>query len=83
MGLHPVPPVSSESGTLRPMPDSGRIVYFEHTVVGAYVRVAAICAETGTEVVVMGPVGAALHDLERLARRKLERRLAQDTGEET
>lgn len=63
------------------MPDSSpRTVYFEHTAVGAYQRVAAVCAETGTEVVVMGPVGAALHDLERLALRKLERRLAQDTG---
>lgn len=63
------------------MPDSSqRTVYFEHTAVGGSVRVAAVCAETGTEVVVMGPVGAALHDLERLALRKLERRLAQDTG---
>ena len=64
------------------MPASpARIVYFEHTPVGGFVRVAAICAETGTEVVVMGQVNAALHDLERLARRKLERRLAQDAGE--
>lgn len=64
------------------MPESSTLtVYFEHTPVGAYVRVAAICAETGTEVIVMGPVHAALHDLERLARRKLERRLAQDAGE--
>jgi hypothetical protein len=64
------------------MSDSaGRIVYFEHTAVGAYVRVSAICADTGTEVVVMGPAHAALYDLERLARRKLERRLAQDAGE--
>ncbi|WP_296571502.1 serine hydroxymethyltransferase [Phreatobacter sp.] len=64
------------------MPESQpRIVYFEHTALGAYIRCAAICAETGTEVVVMGPVQAALHDLERLARRKLERRLAQDAGE--
>lgn len=64
------------------MPDSsGRTVYFEHRPLGAYMRVAAICAETGAEVVVMGPVNAALHDLERLARRKLERRLAQDRGE--
>ncbi len=64
------------------MPESSaRIVYFEHTPVGGFVRVAAICAETGTEVIVMGPVHAALHDLERLARRKLERRLAQDAGE--
>jgi hypothetical protein len=60
---------------------SGRIVYFEHTVVGAYVRVSAICADTGVEVVVMGPAHASVHDLERLARRKLERRLAQDAGE--
>ncbi len=64
------------------MPESsGRTVYFEHTVIGAYLRCAAICAETGTEVVVMGPAHTALSDLERLARRKLERRLMQDTGE--
>lgn len=63
------------------MPDSSqRTVYFEHTAVGAYLRVAAVCAETGAEVVVMGPAHAALHDLERLALRKLERRLSQDTG---
>lgn len=64
------------------MPESQpRTVYFEHTAVGAYLRCAAICADTGTEVVVMGPVHTALNDLERLARRKLERRLAQDAGE--
>lgn len=53
-------------------------VYFEHTILGAYARVAAICGETGIEVVVMGPAHAARHDLERLALRKLQRRLAQD-----
>lgn len=58
-----------------------RTVYFEHTALGAYLRCAAICADTGTEVVVMGPIHTALHDLERLARRKLERRIAQDAGE--
>ncbi len=64
------------------MPESpGRTVYFEHTVIGAYLRCAAICGETGTEVVVMGPAHTALSDLERLARRKLERRLMQDAGE--
>lgn len=62
------------------MPARAASVYFEHTAVGAYLRVAAICAETGTEVVVMGPAHAAPHDLERLALRKLERRLAQERG---
>jgi hypothetical protein len=64
------------------MPESpGRTVYFEHRRVGAVIRTAAICGETGIEVVVMGPAGASPHDLERLALRKLERRLAQAGGE--
>ncbi len=52
-------------------------VYFEHSRLGNFHRVAAIDAATGIEVTVSGPVGAAPHDLERLALRRLERRLAQ------
>lgn len=56
-----------------------REVYFEFVAIGNTVRVSAICSVTGVEVQVLGPVGAARRDLERLALRKLERRLA-DTG---
>lgn len=56
-----------------------REVYFEFVAIGNTVRVSAICSVTGVEVQVIGPTSAARHDLERLALRKLERRLA-DTG---
>lgn len=56
-----------------------RDVYFEFVVLGNSVRVSAICSVTGVEVQVIGPVGAARRDLEQLALRKLERRLA-ETG---
>ncbi|QCI67572.1 DUF6898 family protein [Phreatobacter stygius] len=54
-----------------------REVYFEFTPIGQVVRVAAVCAETGVEVIVMGPASATRRDLEQLALRKLEWRLAQ------
>lgn len=55
-----------------------REVYFEFVMLGNAVRVSAICSVTGTEVQVIGPANAARHDLERLALRKLERRLADE-----
>ena len=54
-----------------------RDVYFEFVVLGNSVRVSAICSVTGVEVQVIGPAGAARRDLELLALRKLERRLAE------
>jgi hypothetical protein len=51
-------------------------VYFEFTAVGGAVKVAAIDARTGIEVVVMGPATASQRDLERLALQKLKARLA-------
>jgi hypothetical protein len=51
-------------------------VYFEFTVIGTTVRVAAIDATTNIEVVIMGPAKAAQADLKRLALKKLEARLA-------
>jgi hypothetical protein len=51
-------------------------VYFEYRTVGTVVRVAAVHAATGTEIVVMGPAQAAASDLERLALRKLRATLA-------
>ena len=50
-------------------------VYFEFTAIGPQVKVAAVHAATGIEVAVMAPAGAARHDLERLALRKLKMRL--------
>lgn len=56
-------------------------IYFEFTVVGALVKVAALDPATATEVVVMGPASASRADLERLAAQKLRARLARDAGE--
>jgi hypothetical protein len=59
----------------RPNP---REVYFEFTPVGAVVKVAAIDADTGIEVAVMGPAAASQAALERLALAKLKARLARE-----
>lgn len=53
-------------------------VYFEFTVVGSVVKVAAIDAATAVEVSVMGPATASKADLERLALQKLKARLARE-----
>ena len=59
------------------MPEQ-REVFFEFTAIGSTVKVVAIDAATGTEVSVMGPVGAAQHDLEQLALGKLKARLTRE-----
>jgi hypothetical protein len=51
-------------------------VYLEFTTIGAAVKVAAIDAKTGVEVVIVGPAAAAKADLERLAVQKLKVRLS-------
>ncbi|QCK86836.1 serine hydroxymethyltransferase [Phreatobacter aquaticus] len=56
-------------------------VYFEHIRIGQVVRVAAVCALTGTEVVVMGPANTAPSALEKLALRKLKLRIERDGSE--
>lgn len=53
-----------------------REVLFEFTAIGSVVKVAAIDADTGTEVSVMGPATAAHSDLQRVALAKLKARLA-------
>lgn len=58
-----------------PDPLQGRGVIFEFISNGDTVRVAAIDPETGTEVYVFGPVNTRQKDLERVAARKLARRL--------
>jgi translation initiation factor 1 (eIF-1/SUI1) len=55
-------------------------VYFEFTAIGSAVRVAAIDAASGTEVVIVGPSNASAADLERVATAKLKARLAADAG---
>jgi Domain of unknown function (DUF6898) len=53
-------------------------VCFEFTAIGHSVKVVAIHAETGLEVSVVGPTGAARADLQRLVLQKLKVRLAAD-----
>ena len=50
-------------------------VYFELLRAPNALRLVAIDAATGTEVTVMGPVNASRDDLERIALRKLQRRI--------
>ncbi len=56
-------------------PLSGREVIFEFITLGDYVRVAAVDGITGEEVYVSGPVNTPQADLERIALRKLIRKL--------
>ena len=58
--------------------DEPREVYFEFVSIGTSVKVIAIDAATGTEVSVIGPVGAAQADLQQLALGKLKARLARE-----
>jgi hypothetical protein len=61
-----------------PDPSGSGEVYFEFVSIGTSVKVVAIDAATGTEVSVIGPVGAAQADLQRLALGKLKARLARE-----
>ncbi|SMQ62790.1 hypothetical protein SAMN06295905_0718 [Devosia lucknowensis] len=53
-------------------------VLFEFIQVGQQMRVAAVDAATGIEVVVIAPLNSARGHMQRLALAKLRRRLAQD-----
>jgi hypothetical protein len=55
---------------------TGRQVLFEFTVIGDVARCAAVDAETGFEVVAVGPAHGPRAALENLALRKLERAMA-------
>jgi hypothetical protein len=57
-------------------PDERREVLFEFTAIGTVMKVAAIDAQTGIEVTVMGPSHASRADLQKLALAKLRNRLA-------
>ncbi|MGE0232566.1 MAG: hypothetical protein AB7O39_03870 [Flavobacteriaceae bacterium] len=53
-------------------------VYFEFRAIGNSMRVAAVDADSGIEVHVIAPAGSSRADMERIAMRKLERRLARE-----
>jgi hypothetical protein len=55
-----------------------RQVYFEHTMIGRSVKVAAIDSLTGVEVSIIGPATTPKGDLERLALRKLIARIERE-----
>ena len=55
-------------------------VYFEFTQIGGQMRVAAIDAGTGIEVIVITPVTASQIQMQTLALAKLRRRLSQDSA---
>lgn len=55
-------------------------IYFEFQPLGRQVKVTAIDAATGVEVSIIAPVQAARSDMEQIALRKLQRRLAEGRG---
>ncbi|MBO0345985.1 DUF6898 family protein [Roseibium limicola] len=55
-------------------------VYLEFQAFGSQVRVTAMDASTGIEVFVVGPLNAAKSDLQKLAVRKLKRRLERENA---
>jgi hypothetical protein len=58
-------------GHAEDMTGNKREVIFEHAKVGAIMRVTAIDAATGTEVVIQGPASASPQELQRVALTKL------------
>ena len=50
-------------------------VYFEFYALGGTVKVTALCAVTGVEAVVIGPIHASQSDMQKLALAKLKRAL--------
>jgi hypothetical protein len=58
-------------------PTDRAAVYFEFIQLGPQMRVTAIDASTGTEVVIIAPVTATQIQMQQLALAKLKRRLAQ------
>lgn len=53
-------------------------IYFEFTQIGGQMRVAAIDARTGIEVIVIAPLAATQIQMQQLALAKLRRRLQRD-----
>lgn len=62
---------------MTPLPDGNREVLFEFRHAGNQVRVAAIDATTGVEVVIIAPVHTSEAQMKSIALAKLRRRLEQ------
>ena len=58
-------------------------VYFEFVQVGQQMRVAAVDAATGTEVIVITPVSASKHQMQQVALAKLRKKLAESVRSPT
>jgi uncharacterized protein DUF6898 len=65
-------------GDDKPAPPHGE-VFFEFTRIAGQMRIAAIDARSGVEVVVIAPVTATQIQMQNLALAKLRRRLEQGT----
>jgi hypothetical protein len=63
------------------MTGQGGEVYFEFVPIGRQVKVIAIDAASGVEVSIIGPSAASQRDLESVALRKLQKRMADLAGE--
>lgn len=72
---------SGETGRGGETPRPGEI-YIEFKQVGQAFKVNAVDAATGEEVSIMGPASAARSDLERIAVRKLKRKLGRGEDQE-
>lgn len=59
---------------------SGREVLFEFRHIAGQIRVAAIDAATGTEVIIIAPAGSSRTEMQRVATAKLRRRMATTSG---
>ncbi len=59
---------------------TAREILFEFRPLGSQVRVAAIDAQTGTEVIVIAPISASQLNMQRVATAKLERKLAKNAS---
>ncbi|MGV2975375.1 DUF6898 family protein [Roseibium alexandrii] len=77
--------IEAGEGPFEPAKDSGRMnrgprageIYIEFRPMGKQVQVTAIDAATGVEVSMFGPSSALQSDLQKLAVRKLKRRVEQ------
>lgn len=61
--------------------DKRNEIYIEYKQVGQAMKVTAICAETGLEVVIMGPASAAHTHLQKIAVQKLEMQLKKEADQ--
>lgn len=76
---HKPPDGTGGAGDDRPRGEA----YVEFKQVGQAMKVTAVDAETGIEVVIMGPLTATPNDLKRVAIRKLKAQLGKSSADDT